>query len=74
MDETSPLSELLQEDIAARGTGAPLAKWGWHVLPVHDTTAKFDTGAGAEAHAAALPRLSPIGPCPTGFLRFRLHL
>ena len=74
MEETRPLRRVLQEHIAARGTVAPLAKSDWHFLPMPGTTAQFDTGPGAEAHAAALPRLSPIGPCPTGFLRFRLHL
>lgn len=74
MEDSRPLRRILQDHVAACRTVAPAAATGWRFAPMPGTTAVFDSGQGAAAHATDVPGLERAGPCPTGFLRFRLHL
>lgn len=74
MEESRPLRRVLQDYLAAQGPVAPRAAADWSFLPMPDTSVLFDTGPGAAAHAAGIAGLEPVGPQPSGFLRFRLRL
>lgn len=74
MEDSRPLRRILQDHVACCQTVAPAAATGWRFAPMPGTTAVFDSGPGAAAHVADVPGLERAGPCPTGFLRFRLHL
>lgn len=65
--------DVLLRYIHARGTIVPAALGNWDFAPMPGTSALFDTGPGALAHAEAVRPLGiePVGPAPGGFHRFR---
>lgn len=67
--------DVLRRYIARRPVLDQTGQLGWRFRPCPGTSVLFDTAPTAVAHLGDLaPRVEPVGPTASGFLRMRLHL
>ncbi len=70
-----PLRDILLSGLRETGDIAPRPRTVWKFARIPDTAAWFDTGTAAADHlppGAAGDALTPLGPTPEGFLRYRI--
>lgn len=66
--------DVLRRYLEASGPTRPVAA-DWRLLPAGGATAIFDTSPhAADCPNPGIAHLTPLGPAPGGFARFRLHL